>query len=1574
MHLRVITSNETGLPSISLLPLGSPFVPLLPLLQHSTPSLPTFAYSLEQRMEDPASSRFAPPPLLPLPSFDLPSYNRHMPPPQLPSTYSYTDSNAIAHQQLQQPQFQQQQLGGRISTAAAAPAPPLSFSSLPPGLNVDMVKKMTKENFASVTRRYNTLLSQGHTESNSTDLAQLKTVIRLFGQFQEWAKEAHQREVQKLGGSQSQGQMGSLDQGPSYNPNPTYSTPSTRPNNSSSSRPPTSSAYFAPEQATDVRAQIQAWNFFNPRLPLPPHLQAASDLLGQDQHQPTPPTTSTMNNFEGLLQVRLAEASTELRRRRQAGEGEQSSSLLPAAEIGVNGWNGDASRSESAAAARGEGRPSMTMMEAMEGQDSNLPYAMELDKKSELYPYNSYAHPLSHLLKRTSPSSLLFTTSKRQRLLTPSLLPTGMALYPLLQQQNQFVETRIQSRIDELENVEEGSSSSNANSGIQSLIELKSLKLVEKQKKLREDLTRSVNSSSSIPTDRTQFRRYQTLTIRDARHTEALERRQRDERESRAKQKQTDYLKAIVRHGKDLVKTGSSESDARRKLGRSVLSYHSTTSREELKRVERLAKERLRALKNDDEESYLKLLDEAKDKRISHLLRQTSNYLDSLAQAVVAQQEDAGDLHRVTSFETEGGDADETMFGGKRKEPEPGEVMQTQNKKSYYAVSHRISEKVTQQPSLLVGGKLKDYQLKGLQWMVSLYNNRLNGILADEMGLGKTIQTLSLITFLIEHKKIPGPYLIIVPLSTITNWTLEFEKWAPSVSTVVFKGTPQARRDASVRIINRDFQVVITTFEYIIREKALLGKIKWVHMIIDEGHRLKNAESKLSQTLSLYYTARYRLILTGTPLQNNLPELWALLNFVLPKVFSSSQSFDDWFNAPFSNSGASDKMVATEEEQLLIIRRLHKVLRPFLLRRLKKDVESELPDKVEKVIKCKMSALQQRIYNTYRKHGVLQSEGLDKTGKSNIVKGLNNTVMQLRKICNHPFVIEAIEAQVNPSNVCDDSLWRSAGKFELLDRILPKLFATDHRVLLFFQMVKIMHIFEDYLVYRGYGDCLLRLDGSTKADDRTDLITKFNAPDSPYKIFILSTRAGGLGLNLQSADTVIIYDSDWNPHADLQAQDRAHRIGQKKVVKIFRLVTNRSIEEDILATAQGKLAIDGKVIQAGKFDDKSSAAEQEAFLRSLLEAEQEEGDEDDNGEMGDDEINELLARGDHEFPIFQAMDAQREEEATTSWKARGGTGPPPERLMTDAEVPEVYRRDVVTASSEKDEDEGRGWRVKAPVVYSEGLNDELFFKQLEGDSDDLFTPRTTGLSKITELDEKESAQGKKKTGRPSVSATLAASSSQDDVGRDSKRRKGPTEKQRLITALMSVYDGIVALRNEATNEPHSTIFLTTVNKKTYPTYHLVVQKPIWLNKIRKDTKEGRYKSVQPFWDDFQLLFSNAYAYNEEGSWPFVAAQALQDHLPSLWSTHIVGSDLPGAPPPAPSVSNDLNNTGTGTPTTAANKVEPRRIVLRGTGSSGGGGGGAAVAGPSRLPSQENYQPSGEEDEERPGSLRDGKSY
>ena len=257
-----------------------------------------------------------------------------------------------------------------------------------------------------------------------------------------------------------------------------------------------------------------------------------------------------------------------------------------------------------------------------------------------------------------------------------------------------------------------------------------------------------------------------------------------------------------------------------------------------------------------------------------------------------------------------------------------------------------------------------------------------------------------------------------------------------------------------------------------------------------------------------------------------MPELWALLNFILPKIFNSVKSFDEWFNSPF-NGGISgqEKVELNEEESLLIIRRLHKVLRPFLLRRLKKDVESELPDKVETVIKCNMSALQLKLHEQLRQRRSFYDGGAAKGGGFGGMKALNNLVMQFRKICNHPFVFPEVENVMNPTQVTDSTIYRVCGKFEFLDRVLPKYFAGGHRILMFFQMTQIMDIMEDYLRWRGYN--YLRLDGSIKADDRGELLKLFNAPNSPYFIFLLSTRAGGLGLNLQTADTVIIYDSDW---------------------------------------------------------------------------------------------------------------------------------------------------------------------------------------------------------------------------------------------------------------------------------------------------------------------------------------------------------------------------------------------------------------------------------------------------------------
>ena len=283
----------------------------------------------------------------------------------------------------------------------------------------------------------------------------------------------------------------------------------------------------------------------------------------------------------------------------------------------------------------------------------------------------------------------------------------------------------------------------------------------------------------------------------------------------------------------------------------------------------------------------------------------------------------------------------------KAKQATEDDEYHTSSLDSYYAVAHRVRERVTKQSILLIGGTLKPYQIQGLEWLVSLYNNNLNGILADEMGLGKTIQTIALITYLMDVKKVNGPYLIIVPLSTLANWVNEFNKWAPAVSTIVFKGNPQVRKTLGFTLKNGKFNVLLTTYEYIIKDKALLAKIKWRYMIIDEGHRMKNHHCKLTQVLNTYYVAPHRLLLTGTPLQNKLPELWALLNFLLPSIFKSCTTFEQWFNAPFATTG--EKVELNPEETLLIIRRLHKVLRPFLLRRLKKEVESQLPDKVTKI-------------------------------------------------------------------------------------------------------------------------------------------------------------------------------------------------------------------------------------------------------------------------------------------------------------------------------------------------------------------------------------------------------------------------------------------------------------------------------------------------------------------------------------------------------------------------------------------------------------------------------------------------
>ncbi|XP_018494673.2 probable global transcription activator SNF2L2 [Galendromus occidentalis] len=787
-------------------------------------------------------------------------------------------------------------------------------------------------------------------------------------------------------------------------------------------------------------------------------------------------------------------------------------------------------------------------------------------------------------------------------------------------------------------------------------------------------------------------------------------------------------------------------------------------------------------------------------------------------------------------------------------EYEKNSAAQIQN---YYNIAHAIHEPVTEQSSLLVFGRLKEYQVAGLEWLVSLYNNNLNGILADEMGLGKTIQTISLITYLMEKKKVNGPYLVIVPLSTLSNWQLEFDRWAPSVFKVAYKGSPNLRRSLQAQLRNGKFNVLLTTYEYVIKDKATLSKIKWKYMIIDEGHRMKNHHCKLTQVLNTHYTAPHRLLLTGTPLQNKLPELWALLNFLLPSIFKCCNTFEQWFNAPFATTG--EKVELNEEETILIIRRLHKVLRPFLLRRLKKEVEHQLPDKVEYVVKCDMSALQRLLYKHMQK-GILLTDGSekDKKGKGGM-KTLMNTIMQLRKICNHPFMFSHIEESFaehigNGSGqpITGPDLYRVAGKFELLDRILPKFRATNHRVLVFCQMTSCMTVLEDYLSFREFS--YLRLDGTTKSEDRGQLLAKFNAPESPYFLFLLSTRAGGLGLNLQTADTVVIFDSDWNPHQDLQAQDRAHRIGQKNEVRVLRLVTVNSVEERILAAAKYKLNLDEKVIQAGMFDQKSTGSERRQFLQAILQDENEE--EEEENEVPDDEtINQMIARSEDEFNMFQKMDLdRRREEAKVI--------PRKPRMMEENELPQwlVLNDEEVEKLTHDDEDDrvfGRGSRARKEVDYSDALTEKQFLKAIEDGSVEDFDdepgpssgrPGRKKRRKVESEDEDEASTSRK---RPRKSR---------GANKDEKSSISPLLKRQIKTILNTV----ISYKDED-DRVLSESFMQLPPRRDLPDYYEIIKKPIDLNKMQKRIKEDYYKSLDDLEEDFMLLCSNAQKYNVDGS-------------------------------------------------------------------------------------------------------------
>ncbi|KAI9677451.1 MAG: hypothetical protein M1817_006405 [Caeruleum heppii] len=1116
--------------------------------------------------------------------------------------------------------------------------------------------------------------------------------------------------------------------------------------------------------------------------------------------------------------------------------------------------------------------------------------------------YETFSSPYEILEKSISYADY---ADRRQRRIIPSILPPGVNADRVREERQRIVYNRIVARRAELEKLpanlafwdtrkSEGREVDDSMK-LKALLEYKMLCLLPKQQALRAQVSREMvqNDTLAMTANRSLFRRLKKQSLREARITEKLEKQQRDAKENREKKKHLDYLNAVLNHTREVQAAATAQKQRLQKLGRLMMTQHQQIEKEEQKRIERTAKQRLQALKANDEEAYLALIDKAKDTRITHLLKQTDGFLNQLAASVKQQQRNAAEHYGDQDISEDEVDDDEDEEEG------------SSAKIDYYQVAHRIKEEVKAQPQMLLGGTLKEYQLKGLEWMISLYNNNLNGILADEMGLGKTIQTISLVTYLIEKKQQSGPFLVIVPLSTLTNWNLEFEKWAPGVTRIVYKGPPTQRKTQQQAIRFGQFQVLLTTYEFIIKDRPILSKIKWVHMIVDEGHRMKNAQSKLSNTLTQYYTTRYRLILTGTPLQNNLPELWALLNFVLPNIFKSVKSFDEWFNTPFANTGGS--MELSEEESLLVIRRLHKVLRPFLLRRLKKDVEKDLPEKQERVIKCVFSSLQARLYKQMMTdQKIMVSDG--KGGKTGI-RGLSNMLMQLRKLCNHPYVFQEVEDQINPSRSIDDSLWRTAGKFELLDRVLPKFQRSGHRVLMFFQMTAIMNIMEDYMRFRGTK--YLRLDGTTKSDDRSDLLRMFNAKDSEYFIFLLSTRAGGLGLNLQTADTVIIFDSDWNPHQDLQAQDRAHRIGQKNEVRILRLISSNSIEEKILERAQYKLDMDGKVIQAGKFDNKSTNEEREQLLRTLMESV--EVTEDLNQEeMDDDDLNLIMARSEDELELFKKMDEERETDCPY------GPNKKLPRLMTDSELPDIYLTEGNPVVEEAEEIAGRGARQRTQVKYDDGLTEEQWLNAVDADDDtpeDAVARKQARIAKRQSNKEKRSKAGiedspapsrdsseapppKKRGRKPNVEKRKA--DEMIDEAPPAKRKRGRQQKQSigggealdtsgravLQSILNNTYKHLVELEvaDSETDEDGDKggkrliigPFMSLPPKAQYADYYLIIRNPISMNQIKKKINREDYGSLRDFREDVRTLVGNAKTYNEDGSLLFQDAEAIDE--------------------------------------------------------------------------------------------------
>ena len=759
---------------------------------------------------------------------------------------------------------------------------------------------------------------------------------------------------------------------------------------------------------------------------------------------------------------------------------------------------------------------------------------------------------------------------------------------------------------------------------------------------------------------------------------------------------------------------------------------------------------RVEALKANDMEAYRQLLAEARGREggiagtgaggevddryasLQEFLEKTEGYLSQLGGKIAAlkldQQRSEAAAKAVSEAEERGATEEEVLEAAEQaanKAAEKGgkdllSVAQSNDggdsKQKYYALAHTEMEKIARQPKMLTAGTLRDYQITSLQWMISLYNNKLNGILADEMGLGKTVQVCALIAYLWESKQNYGPHLIIVPNAVIVNWKSEIKLWLSKMEAVYYVGGREERAKIfQTQVTQLKFNVLVTTYEFIMRDRSKLSKVNWQYIIIDEAQRLKDREGRLSRDLDRFRCNR-RLLLTGTPLQNDLSELWSLLNLLLPQVFDNAKIFQQWFGNDNKNknpSGSSASLATQpvdqsnpqgelsesdwmeKEKKIIVVSRLHQILEPFMLRRLVQDVERKLPPKVNIVIHAPFSAYQASVYDWVQKTGTIRVDatvakiGLAARQNFRGYLPLQNRCMELRKICNHP----ALNYPAEKGGDWRDgaALVRACGKLWVLDRLLVKLRAAGHRVLLFSTMTKLLDLLEVYMKWRqgtpaGEGLEWCRIDGSTSLDDREVAITEYNAPDSKKFLFLLSIRAAGRGLNLQTADTVVVYDPDPNPKNEEQAVARSHRIGQKREVRCIYLEAvvdaigagvdevgvggttkpkqdstqstgtplddrtwgtggTRTYAESIESVVrnviqQQKIEMADEIINAGRFDQQTTHAERRETLEKLM-SDQAGGNVKSCAAPSLRELNRQVARTPEEIELFNKMDADQ---------------------------------------------------------------------------------------------------------------------------------------------------------------------------------------------------------------------------------------------------------------------------------------------------------------------------------------------